>query len=166
MVHMENRCDMELLKMAMLRHESTFREQVHELHRLYRVQKQLMRGLSSRPSELGCRRPRRALDLRLPTHDEYIVIAPPPAEDGLELTLAVGSGARASRRKRRVEASNCLGLNCSGGSLTTSSSSTDAASGSPRHRAVSTFRTEERTTIMKQPQLSPWLVQCLSLKMV
>ncbi|KAK3145988.1 hypothetical protein QOZ80_3BG0260110 [Eleusine coracana subsp. coracana] len=32
--------------MAMLKHEETFRQQVHELHRLYRIQKLLMRDLN------------------------------------------------------------------------------------------------------------------------
>ncbi|TVU44902.1 hypothetical protein EJB05_04365, partial [Eragrostis curvula] len=38
-------CDKDTLKMAMLKHEETFRQQVHELHRLYRIQKLLMRDL-------------------------------------------------------------------------------------------------------------------------
>ncbi|RLN39199.1 uncharacterized protein C2845_PM01G27400 [Panicum miliaceum] len=38
-------CDKDTLKMAMLKHEQTFRQQVHELHRLYRIQKLLMRDL-------------------------------------------------------------------------------------------------------------------------
>ncbi|CAL4917864.1 unnamed protein product [Urochloa decumbens] len=184
MVQMEklvNHCDMELMKMAMLRHEETFRQQVHELHRLYRVQKQLMMtgggGLLSRPSpELvscrrrrqirrGSRQPRRALDLRLPA-DDYILVAgadnaaPPPRQEdglpGLELTLAVGSGGACRTKQRRDEGS--------GGSLT-STSSTDTASGSPAYRrAVPAFRLQEEMVVVKQPQ-SPWLLQCLSLKM-
>ncbi|AQK62681.1 hypothetical protein ZEAMMB73_Zm00001d013216 [Zea mays] len=39
-------CDKDTLKMAMLKHEETFRQQVHELHRLYRIQKLLMRDLT------------------------------------------------------------------------------------------------------------------------
>ncbi|KAI4985032.1 hypothetical protein ZWY2020_017662 [Hordeum vulgare] len=38
-------CDKDALKMAMLKHEETFRQQVHDLHRLYRIQKLLMRDL-------------------------------------------------------------------------------------------------------------------------
>lgn len=34
--------DKEFMRMAMLKHEETFREQVYELHRLYRIQKMLM----------------------------------------------------------------------------------------------------------------------------
>ncbi|CAL4944533.1 unnamed protein product [Urochloa decumbens] len=36
-------CDKDTLKLAMLKHEETFRQQVHELHRLYSIQKLLMR---------------------------------------------------------------------------------------------------------------------------
>ncbi|XP_027361594.1 uncharacterized protein LOC113869469 [Abrus precatorius] len=38
-------CDKEYLKMTMLKHEDTFKEQVHELHRLYRIQKILMKNM-------------------------------------------------------------------------------------------------------------------------
>jgi len=163
------------------------------LHRLYRVQKQLMMSGSLRrpPSELiSCRRHqtrrgrqprRRALDLglHLPA-DDYILVAgadnaTPPSprqEDGLELTLAVGSGG-ACRRKRRDERAGTgtpLGSDCSGGSLT--STSTDTASGSPPHRrGTPAFHLQEgAAAAMKQPQPQPqprssWLVQCLSLKM-
>ncbi|RCV41903.1 hypothetical protein SEVIR_9G170400v4 [Setaria viridis] len=172
-----NHCDMELMKMAMLRHEETFRQQVHELHRLYRVQKQLMMsGGVSRPSSelIGCRRrqtrrscrqPRRALDLRLPADDYILVVAagnatpPPRQEDGLELTLAVGGGG-AGRRKRRDEGTGTgtpVGSDCSGGSLTSSSSITDTTSGSPPF-----LLQEGAAAVTQQP---PWLVQCLSLKM-
>ncbi|XP_042440576.1 uncharacterized protein LOC122025769 [Zingiber officinale] len=37
--------DRECMKMMMMKHEETFRQQVHELHRLYRVQKLLMRDV-------------------------------------------------------------------------------------------------------------------------
>ncbi|XP_042507703.1 uncharacterized protein LOC122083858 [Macadamia integrifolia] len=39
--------DMESMKMAMLKHEETFKEQVYELHRLYRIQKMLMNNMKS-----------------------------------------------------------------------------------------------------------------------
>lgn len=37
----------ESMKMAMLKHEETFREQVYELHRLYQIQKNLMKNIAS-----------------------------------------------------------------------------------------------------------------------
>ncbi|GKU98862.1 hypothetical protein SLEP1_g11800 [Rubroshorea leprosula] len=46
--------DRECMRMAMLKHEETFKEQVYELHRLYRIQKILMKSIeSNRPNGLG-----------------------------------------------------------------------------------------------------------------
>ncbi|GLT46784.1 hypothetical protein SLA2020_205140 [Shorea laevis] len=43
--------DKEYMRMAMLKHEETFKEQVYELHRLYRIQKILMKSIeSNRPN--------------------------------------------------------------------------------------------------------------------
>lgn len=39
--------DKEYMKMAMLKHEETFKQQVYELHRLYRIQKTLMMKTST-----------------------------------------------------------------------------------------------------------------------
>lgn len=39
--------DMEYVKLAMLKHEQTFKEQVCELHRLYKIQRILMKNLST-----------------------------------------------------------------------------------------------------------------------
>lgn len=171
MVQMEKlvkQCDIEVMKMAMLKHEETFRQQVHELHRLYRIQKQLMSDLNR--SEMTCRRQRRkqarrALKLQLPA-DEYIVVGadeggkvtPPWREDELELTLAVGGSVR-RRKLREGEGTS----DCSGGSQT-SSSSTDsdgALRPVPYHQRAMAFDVQEGM-VMKQP---PWLVQCLSLRM-
>ncbi|XP_004509078.1 uncharacterized protein [Cicer arietinum] len=41
-------CDKEYMRMAMLKHEETFKEQVYELHRLYRMQKILMQNMEAR----------------------------------------------------------------------------------------------------------------------
>lgn len=41
-------CDKENMRMAMLKHEETFKEQVYELHRLYRIQKILMQNMEAR----------------------------------------------------------------------------------------------------------------------
>ncbi|XP_047318967.1 uncharacterized protein LOC124922277 [Impatiens glandulifera] len=46
--------DKEFMKMAMLKHEETFKQQVYELHRLYQIQKALMRSMASQNQE-GCR---------------------------------------------------------------------------------------------------------------
>uniref|UniRef100_A0ACD6A5B2 Uncharacterized protein n=2 Tax=Avena sativa TaxID=4498 RepID=A0ACD6A5B2_AVESA len=119
MVQMEKlaeQCDMELMKAAMLKHEETFRQQVHDLHRLYRVQKQLMsditRGL---PRQQGQRRRQHSrrpeLNLQHPV-DEHIVVrgtgtgrqVTPPStesEDELQLTLALGGDGSSRSQKTK-----------------------------------------------------------------
>ncbi|CAL9206503.1 unnamed protein product [Musa hybrid cultivar] len=91
--------DKECMKMMMLKHEETFRQQVHELHRLYRVQKLLMRGINTEQSRRRRRRRCRVLNLELPA-DEYIERGEADAtvdveqEDDIELALTIGSGWR------------------------------------------------------------------------
>ncbi|XP_072987406.1 uncharacterized protein [Typha latifolia] len=174
-------CDKEYMKMAMLKHEETFRQQVHELHHLYRVQKLLMRDMKksrelqrqSSNSPQNQSKPRRALHLELPA-DEYIVTTEEDAmleneeENELELTLAIGS----SRKKRE----GTPYASDSGASF--SSSSTESAglighewglvqvpdvSNSFQYQKTRPFVAEGmRQDGLKQP---PWLYQCLSLKM-
>ncbi|KAL7101485.1 hypothetical protein ACP275_08G056800 [Erythranthe tilingii] len=45
-----NHYDKECMKMAMLKHEETFRDQVYELHRLYQIQKLLMKEIAKSPT--------------------------------------------------------------------------------------------------------------------
>ncbi|KAF7047871.1 hypothetical protein CFC21_056728 [Triticum aestivum] len=178
-------CDMEVMKMAMLKHEQTFRQQVHDLHRLYRVQKQLMGDQSGRLSVPPCRQaqrrrqhPRRPeLSLQLPVDDDVYTVfsagtgrlTTPPSresEDGLELTLAVGGGggnggSSRSQRRRRESATDC-----SGRSPQTPSSSTDSDEALrpvlDHHRRATACDLRGGVMVSKQPQ---WLVRCLSLRM-
>ncbi|XP_043709450.1 uncharacterized protein LOC122658520 [Telopea speciosissima] len=53
--------DKESMRMAILKHEETFKEQVYELHRLYRIQKMLMNNMKSSESN-GCGTKRWNLD--------------------------------------------------------------------------------------------------------
>ncbi|CAL4891400.1 unnamed protein product [Urochloa decumbens] len=192
--HVVRQCDMDVMKMAMLKHEETFRQQVNELHRLYRIQRQLMSDLT-RDEPVATRRrskqPRRALDLQLPA-DEYIVSAD-EADDGaeLELTLAVGGRSSAGRRKnnssrRRQEQHGSPGGggsspfgsdDCSGASLLSSSPSSagyysddgpaavfHAAAAPPPCQRAMAFDLGDG--MMRQQ--APWLMQCqqyLSLRM-
>lgn len=124
-------------------------DQVHELHRLYRIQRELMSDLittryDDEPLLLTTagrrsKQPRRALDLQLPA-DEYIVSADEDDDRDaeLELTLAVGgrcaagAGRRKSNRRRRQSAerqqrdnnaaggSSPFGSDCSGASALSS----------------------------------------------
>ncbi|KAI4997956.1 hypothetical protein ZWY2020_053298 [Hordeum vulgare] len=179
MEQLVQQCDMEVMKMAMLKHEQTFRQQVHDLHRLYRVQKQLMGDQTRRPSSLPpCRqrqvqRRRPELSLQLPADDDEDEhagagrrLATPPSgesEDELELTLAVGG--RVNRRRRDGATPSTTG--CSGRrSPQTPSSSTDsdeALRTVPHRRQRATACDLRGGVTVKQQQ--QWLVRCLSLRM-
>lgn len=54
MERLQEHYNKETMKMAMLKHEKIFKEQVYELHRLYRIQKLLMNDMERRK---GLRRP-------------------------------------------------------------------------------------------------------------
>ncbi|KAG0458534.1 hypothetical protein HPP92_023300 [Vanilla planifolia] len=119
--------DKECLKMAMMRHEETFRHQVNELHRLYRVQKILMEDMQAelkkrQISSTGSmnvwtsedetasphpynsyphkRRPCRTLDFQLPA-EEYILKDDGDGILGIEegeLELSLGTGCRRNKK--------------------------------------------------------------------
>ncbi|RLM99809.1 keratin, type II cytoskeletal 2 epidermal-like [Panicum miliaceum] len=185
-------CDMEVMKMAMLKHEETFRQQVHELHRLYRIQRQLMSDLT-RDELVATRRrskqPRCALNLQLPA-DEYIVSADEDDEAAgaeLELTLAVGgrsAGRRKNNNRRRQEQHGSPGGggsspfgsdDCSGASLLSSSPSSAeyysdevpaAVFQAPPPPCQRAMAFDLGDGMMRQQ--APWLMQCqqyLSLRM-
>ncbi|OEL21962.1 hypothetical protein BAE44_0017016 [Dichanthelium oligosanthes] len=183
-------CDMEVMKMAMLKHEETFRQQVNELHRLYRIQRQLMSDLTRNDEPVMATRrrskqPRRALNLQLPA-DEYIVSADEDDEEAagaeLELTLAVGGRSSGGRRKnsntrRRQEQHGSSGGggsspfgsdDCSGASLLSSSPSSAEYYSDDGPAAV--FHAPppppcQRTVAFDlgdgmMRQQAPWLMQC------
>lgn len=164
--------------------------QVHELHRLYRVQKLLMREVegkelkrqrtpSSSPTNRNPNKPRKALNLDLPA-DEYIVSAEEDDEEAmldieqeseLDLTLAIGS----SRKKREGTA---LASCDSGASFSSSSTESGAHLGHEWGLVQvpidvnSSFQSERTRAFgagegMMQEGLKqqPWLLHCLSLKM-
>lgn len=120
-----NPYDKEYMKMAMLKHEETFREQVYELHRLYQIQKLLMKNIAIRKhgQELGTwnftrtehdqdnniipRRPRQCrLDLERPAATEQILSGRSSSileieEDETELELTLGPTSQYCSRRRR-----------------------------------------------------------------
>ncbi|KAJ0973725.1 hypothetical protein J5N97_015690 [Dioscorea zingiberensis] len=172
--------DKERMKMAMLKHEETFRQQVHELHRLYRVQKILMGDLKikelrqqrwSARNETGfdrshyCyqeqRRIPRQFDLELPA-EEYIEgedrneMLESDDENYLELTLATGRS-----RSKKEERSYTL-------DSAASFSSSSSESGRMKlngHEMKSGFEVEGAVREDRMKQYPPWLFQCLSLNM-
>lgn len=172
----KQQCDKQTMKTAILKQEATFRQQVHELHRLYRVQKQLMRNAKnthvvnenenengngtcqpcySRRDERG---PRRAIDLERPAEeyirnsDEAAAMTGYELESDLELTLATGC-----RRKKGELAVASY----------TSDSSSSSVSGGPKltvPRSRVSSSDQRRSFDLEKPQ-TPWILPCLSLKM-
>lgn len=160
----------ENMKMAMLKHEETFRHQVHELHRLYRIQKILMNEMkaelvkqkaSSNSQRNMERRIRQPLDLELPAEEfngegEGDGALKDEEEEGeLELTLATGS-----RIRKKDETSF------------TSDSGASFSWSSAESAQLSRFLSEGKGAFDADEQLSrnrmnqpPWLLQCLSLNM-
>ncbi|CAM0876376.1 unnamed protein product [Alopecurus aequalis] len=213
-------CDKDTLKMAMLKHEETFRQQVHDLHRLYRIQKLLMRdlnreiksqqrNLSASPNGSGgaeCNYGNRASALDVCSYEqqwhgptatrrgshaaaatpraaqqaavEYAAQLSPEATDDegaeLELTLAVGSGA-----KKRYGNGHCS----PGESFSSSSTESDTltggrewqaqyqmvSTGSPYHKrrpaGFDVVVQVEDGAVQQQQQPSPLLFHWLSLRM-
>ncbi|KAM0937758.1 hypothetical protein DsansV1_C24g0182611 [Dioscorea sansibarensis] len=84
--------DKESMKMTILKHEETFREQVHELHRLYGVQKLLMSDMQKQ-QQIQQIRPHWTTSTTTATLDD---------ENDLELTLAIGRSSRSRNTEERL----------------------------------------------------------------
>ncbi|KAL6654376.1 hypothetical protein ACP70R_007841 [Stipagrostis hirtigluma subsp. patula] len=137
--------DKEQMKMVILKQEQIFRQQVHELHRLYHVQKQLMQQTpataSARAPAIIDGKPKTQLDILLRSEkatnlQQFIsfsssaapAYAPAPAEDcNLELTLATGSSTSSSSGDERQKAKRAkLSSNSDSGTTAVSSTSTES----------------------------------------
>jgi hypothetical protein len=164
--------------------------QVHELHQLYHVQKQLMQ--QAQKTAPASRAPKAVVDVKprpqqldiwcgekaTTTHQQQIIsftscskaTTPAPTaladECNLELTLATGpsSSCDAERRQgKRLKASS----NSDSGATAVSSTSTDSELAQFREVAAATpvrFHGEVGRRMDEMGQ-SPWMYQCLSLKM-
>ncbi|KAF0922270.1 hypothetical protein E2562_031161 [Oryza meyeriana var. granulata] len=173
----------EHMKMAMLKQEETFKQQVQELHRLYRVQKRLMTAGSettmptircmpedehhAEENEAGSSRP---WDAYPAISDKQRAPTTVLEESELELTLAIGSFGRTTTTMTKKDAPS------SSVDSRTSNSSSSTESGSPHFRAMMPSRLGsssaagvgttqqhlelEQEDALKQP---PWLHQCLNL---
>lgn len=114
-----NPYDKEYMKIAMLKHEEIFREQVYELHRLYQTQKLLMRNMSSstnnRPqqdhhqvvvNQLDSNKKitaRQCIDLEIrPNTDEEHIAESGGEDDTHELELTLGLSSYNVRRRRKT----------------------------------------------------------------
>uniref|UniRef100_A0A0A9CWL1 Uncharacterized protein n=1 Tax=Arundo donax TaxID=35708 RepID=A0A0A9CWL1_ARUDO len=153
----------EHIKMAMLRQEQTFRQQVQELHRVYRVQEQLM--MQMQVTEMNNYGNATAKTQTEPTvkigRQEWSgnsgkTKATLVEDFNLELTLATGAG-----RRKQEKPSN------SDSEATMSSTSAESESGRrfvPDSNVTIRFQNESNRRD-DQVMQSPWLYQCLSLKM-
>ncbi|XP_020103966.1 uncharacterized protein LOC109720994 [Ananas comosus] len=162
------RNEKECMKIAILKHEETFRQQVRELHRLYRVQKQLMTHMkdANQPSYHYSDRTKPSFEVPAQEYNENEY-----EESDLELTLATGISGNQKRRKETSLTTD------SGPSF--SSSSTDSggqivnnnrrglfqqSNVAPRlqNERKSGFNIDDH---MKQDGLKhpPWFYQCLNL---
>jgi len=185
--------DREQMRMAILNQEQIFRQQVHELHRLYHVQKQLMQqaqrtALVSHGPVVVDVKPQ--LDIwcgeKVTTKPQQQIISftscnkatkPAPAsamaeECNLVLTLATGPSSSSSnssydaerQQGKRFKASS----NCDSGATKVASTSTDSEMA--RFREVDVAKPArfhgEVCRRMDEMGLGPLMYQCLSLKMV
>ncbi|CAL9058328.1 uncharacterized protein LOC135651113 [Musa acuminata AAA Group] len=163
-----NQYDKEYLKMAIMKQEATFRQQVHELHHLYHVQQLLMREMNNtNKTDAHNRTP----DLKLPAGEfsgkkdrNVSTTVEAYRESDLELTLATGSSARGKRK----ETSSTSDSGSSFSSSSTQSGGTKRSSNGSGQCPVRDMRFQHgieermREDGIKQP---PWFSRCLSLNM-
>ncbi|XP_065014119.1 uncharacterized protein LOC135580867 [Musa acuminata AAA Group] len=172
------------MKTIMLKQEGTFRHQVHELHRLYQIQKLLM--WNTKPAAMKMRRhmkpetelwnvenetashrnshrrqPLCSLDLEAPA--EYIRRHNGDEESELELTLATGSS-RSQRKRKYATFTSDSGSTFSSSSIESGGLVPDISTRF-RNEGKSGLNIEEqmRQDAAKQP---PWLFQCTKQDMV
>ncbi|KAF7828639.1 uncharacterized protein G2W53_019803 [Senna tora] len=177
--------DKEYMRIAMLKHEETFKEQVYELHRLYRIQKMLMKNMEkSRGNELSQRewnlkiaigstqndhnksaqrKPQMKFDLEQPA-EEHIAESDGDGvrdimdETEIELTL----GPSSYNRRKKVETPLTSDSGNSLSSSSTGSSHINKTSSLCQSGIRNSFDVEERPRQdrLKQP---PWPFHVLSL---
>ncbi|KAE8662851.1 hypothetical protein F3Y22_tig00113124pilonHSYRG00214 [Hibiscus syriacus] len=145
--------DKESMRMEMLKHEETFKEQVYELHRLYRIQKALMKSIeNSRPNR------KRQFDSGHPANEHHgnrmlEVID----ESNIELTLGPPT-------KKQHEISTPPRTSDSGRSF--SSSSTESCHTTTGFRNASESNADLGEQLRKERLIqAPWIFQVLTMKM-
>ncbi|KAK4367816.1 hypothetical protein RND71_011608 [Anisodus tanguticus] len=154
-----NPYDKEYMKMAMLKHEEIFREQVYELHRLYQTQKLLMKNMSSsRPQQVmkdhqvvnhhinldsDKKSTRQCIDLEIrPTDQEHIAESAGNDinEDDTELELTLGLSSYNNRRRKTANFDSSPSFS--------SSNSTGSASSQIKHtNLASQLKTNPRNDL-------------------
>lgn len=175
------------MKMVMLKQEETFKQQVRELHRLYRVQKLLMNDMKERlkinasnkattfntSNSKNEKSSHQTLNLKL-SAEEYIIRdkeeryqiqeikeEEEKEDSDLDLTLAIGSKIRKNKKKYITSDS--------GSSSTTDNGNDFRLFQVPNVDTVDYQKKNENFGYNVEEQMSdqrpPWLFKCLSLNM-
>ncbi|KAE8693346.1 putative Root phototropism protein [Hibiscus syriacus] len=131
--------DKEFMRIAILKHEETFKQQVYELHRLYRIQKTLMKSMETSTPINGRyihnQSSRTRLDLEHPAgddDDDEII-------DEIEIELTLGPTKYVSRKKHGTPT-----LTSDSGPNSLSSSSTESCHMINNSRPSSSMATTKR----------------------
>lgn len=168
--------DKQCMKMAMLKHEQTFKEQVYELHRLYQIQKMLMKNMQNQENIcFNYQQQKNDLDLEQPATKEFDDHVTETSNDQeieevneceIELTLGPTSfNRRRLRMTNKPESSDSVpsfSSSSTGSShikrieRITRENSSYLSAGNRRNNSSSSDRS------LKQP---PWMYQVLSLNM-
>ncbi|XP_039035437.1 uncharacterized protein LOC120171891 [Hibiscus syriacus] len=174
--------DKEYMRMAMLKHEETFKQQVYELHRLYQIQKALMKSIeSSRPNGSFIKKKnyhhgntdmhhssRTRLDLEYPAaeadhHQGYNVAeynrGRLEAIDESEIELTLGLTKYTGRKKHGTLLTSDPSPSFSSSSSEFSQMTLRCQNGSINNNELEEQLRQKR---LKQP---PWLFQVLSMNM-
>ncbi|PSS30702.1 Suppressor of tumorigenicity 7 protein-like [Actinidia chinensis var. chinensis] len=167
--------DKEYMKMAMLKHEETFKQQVYELHRLYQIQKIMMKRTDhNRPKRQNQERwnspnhhqkPLRGLDLEQPA-DEYIQESDGDGEleledDEREIELTLGPSSYYRRKKVETPPSSVSGPSFSSSSTGSSHMMMRTTNSGVQSARKESFGVEEKLRLLQ----NPWLFQALGLNM-
>ncbi|KAF5738247.1 hypothetical protein HS088_TW13G01143 [Tripterygium wilfordii] len=146
----------EYMRMAILKHEETFKEQVYELHRLYRIQKLMMKNIArnrpanGRSQQLWKSKSQIKLDLEQPGEENYGDLE---IIDETEIELTLGPSTYNQRKKPDTPLTSDSGPSFS--------SSSTGSSRILQGISKSSVDVEEQL----RQQVPPWLFQVLSLNM-
>lgn len=151
---------MQLLEISIRKCSILVPIQVHELHRLYRVQEQLMRDMSTnKKAQKDPHHP--TFDLEHPTEKQDKNLTRVECQESdLDLTLATGS-----RRQKKKGISSCSDSGSSFSSSSTGSATTQRKGNEPGQFRIPEIdmRFQLETHSQSGLKQNPWFSQCLSL---
>ncbi|PSR87931.1 Gamma-zein like [Actinidia chinensis var. chinensis] len=170
--------DKEYMKMAMLQHEETFKQQVYELHRLYRIQKILMKSIDhNRPKRQNQERwnspnHHQIHEKALQGHDleqpvgEYIQESDADGQleiedDEREIELTLGPSSYYRRKKVETPPSSVSGPSFSSSSTRSSHMMMRTTNSGVQSARKKSFGVEEELRLKQ----NPWLFHALGLNM-